>query len=101
MTIANQNKDGWSQQKLEFAILQQVNVLSLLLQNLAAIENYQRARMRILHFKFESQFLNSMELLNFGKHFIKLISLSSVHLKRAFEVALFIFLKINKELAGT
>ena len=36
--------------KFKFAILQQVNVISLLLlQILAAIENYQYSRMRILH----------------------------------------------------
>ena len=36
--------------KLKFVILQQVNVISLLLlQILAAIENYQYSRMRILH----------------------------------------------------
>ena len=36
--------------KLKFVILQQVNVISLLLlQILAAIENYQYSRIRILH----------------------------------------------------
>ena len=36
-------------------------------------------------------------LSNSCKHFIKLISLSSVHLKRACEVAIFIFKKVNTE----
>ena len=49
--------------------------------------------------EFESRFLNSMQLLNSCKHYMRLISLSSVHLKRACEVAIFIFLKINKEFA--
>ena len=40
--------------KLKFVILQQVNVMSLLLlQILAAIENYQYSRMRILHIDCE------------------------------------------------
>ena len=43
----NQIKDGCNK-KLKFAILQQVISL-LLLQILAAIENYQYPRMRILH----------------------------------------------------
>ena len=39
--------------KLKFVILQQVDVISvLLLQILAAIENYQYSRMRILHMTF-------------------------------------------------
>ena len=42
---------------------------------------------------FQSQFLNSMEHLNSCKR------LSSVHLKRATEVAIFIFLNISKEFA--
>ena len=46
--------------------------------------------------EFESQFLNSMELWNSCKHFIRLISLSSVHLKRACEVVIFIFF-LNKQ----
>ena len=37
--------------------------------------------------EFRSRFLNSIELLNSCKHFIRLTSLSSVHLKRACEVA--------------
>ena len=48
---------------------------------------------------FESQFLNSMEFLNICKHFIWLISLPSVHMKNACEVASSFFLKINKEFA--
>ena len=39
--------------KLKFVILQQANVISqLLLQILAAIENYQYSRMRILHMNY-------------------------------------------------
>ena len=47
----DQNKDSCNQKDgLKFVILQQVNVISLLLlQILAAIENYQYSRMRILH----------------------------------------------------
>ena len=37
------------------------------------------------------------ELPNSCKHFIRSISLSSVHLKRACEVTIFIFKKINME----
>ena len=37
------------------------------------------------------------EASNSCKHFIRLISLSSVHLKRAREVTIFIFKKINME----
>ena len=50
----NQNKDGCSQQQmLKFVILQQGNVMPLsLLQILAAIENYQYSRMKILHINF-------------------------------------------------
>ena len=40
---------------------------------------------------FDAQFLNSMELLDFCKHFIKLRSLSSVHLERACEDVIFYF----------
>ena len=46
---------------------------------------------------FGSQFLNSMELLSSCKHFMRLISLSSIHLKRAYEVVYFIFKKISKK----
>ena len=66
--------------KLKFVIFQQVNVISLLLQILAAIENCQFSRMRTLNFTFEPHFLNTMELLNSCKHFVRLKSLSSVHL---------------------
>ena len=34
----------------------------------SSIENYQYAKMRILRFAFESQFLKSIELLNSRKH---------------------------------
>ena len=47
---------------------------------------------------FDSQFLNSMELLNSCKHFVRLINLSSFRLKCACEGVIFIFLKINKAL---
>ena len=40
---------------------------------------------------FESQFLNYLERLNSCKHFMRLVSFSSIHLKRACEVAIFIF----------
>ena len=40
---------------------------------------------------FEAQFLNSMDFLNSCKHFIRSIRLSSVHLKRACEFAIFVF----------
>ena len=46
---------------------------------------------------FDSQLLNFIELLNSSKHSVRLISLSSVHLKRACEDVISIFLKINKE----
>ena len=62
-------KDDCSQQKFKFVILQQANVISLLL--LRVLEKY--------------------ELSNSCKHFIRLIILSSVHLKPAREVAIFIF----------
>ena len=45
---------------------------------------------------FESQFLNSMEFLNSYKYFVRLICLSSIHLKRACEVAIFTFF-VNKQ----
>ena len=48
---------------------------------------------------FESRFLNSMEFLNSWKHFIRLLSLSLAHLKRACKVAIFIVFRINKEFA--
>ena len=67
--------------KLKCVILQQVHVLSLLLiQMLAVIENYQYSRMRILHM-IGVYYIpwNSMELLNSCKHFMRLVSLSSVH----------------------
>ena len=64
-------KDGCSQQKLKFVIFQQVNVISLLLQILAAIENCHFSRMRTLNFTFEPHFLNTMELLNSCKHFVR------------------------------
>ena len=46
---------------------------------------------------FDSQFLNFIELLNSCKHFIRLINLSSVHLKYAFEASSLFFLKVNQE----
>ena len=51
MEKTNQNKDGCSQQKVEICnTSQQVNVVSLLLlQILAAIENYKYSRIRIFH----------------------------------------------------
>ena len=64
--------------KLKFVILQQVNVISLLLlQILAAIENYQYSRMKILHMNCQ------------------IIHLKSVHLKHACEVVILFFL--NKQ----
>ena len=52
----NKSKQRWlhSTKKLEFVILEQVNVISLLsLQILAAIENYQYSRMIILHMNLQ------------------------------------------------
>ena len=46
---------------------------------------------------FEFQILNSMEYLNSDKHFIRLISLPTVHLNRTREVAIFTFLKNKQE----
>ena len=44
---ANQNKDDCCQQKVEIVILQQVSVISLLLQILAAIDYDQYSRIKI------------------------------------------------------
>ena len=44
---ANQNKDDSCQQKVEIVILQQVSVISLLLQILAAIDYDQYSRIKI------------------------------------------------------
>ena len=69
----SKSKLRWLQStKVKFVILQQVNVLSLLLlQIFAAIENYQ----------YSENF--TYELSNSCKHFIRSISLPSVHLKQA------------------
>ena len=53
----------------------------LLLQILAAIENYQYSKMRFLHMNYPASSC---------KHSIRIIGLSSIHLKRSCQVAIFL-----------
>ena len=93
MPKTNQNKDGCNK-KLNFVILEQVNVTWLsLLQILAAITSNFYGHWKLLIFKNEN---SKYGLSNSCKHFIRLISLSSVYLERPLEVAMFVFFR-NKQ----
>ena len=93
MPKTNQNKDGCNK-KLNFVILEQVNVTWLsLLQTLAAITSNFCGHWKLLIFKNEN---SKYGLSSSCKHFIRLISLSSVYLERPLEVAMFVFFR-NKQ----